>query len=225
MLYAIKHKNKIVLGPLEWNKKYFEKVLKIRHSIDTELPFRSPLTVPLVIDENTSIHEAIVNQPDFDRMTQAYHGPFWDVSNSVIIANYEVHDLTIDSTRDNFRALAAAERYKKEISNIKVEVQGIEVTVDTSRDGRNIFFQKVMTMSDDSTVNWKFPEGWLTLTKAELELVVQAGADHIQEAFDWENSINNQINTAVTVEELYTIEIVEEQQEELETNNDNNSEV
>jgi hypothetical protein len=220
MLYAIKHKNNVVLGPLEWNKKYFEKVLKIRYSIDTELPVRSPLTLPLIVDESTSIHEAIVNQPDIDTMTQAYHGPFWDLTNVVIVANYEVHNLEIDSARNNFRALAAVERYKKEISNVKVEVQGVNITADTSRDGRNIFFQKFVLMGEDSTVNWKFPEAWLTLTKQELGLIVQVGAAHIQASFDWEKNINDQIDAAETAEQLYAIDIVEEPQEALEQSND-----
>jgi hypothetical protein len=220
MLYAIKHKNRVVLGPLEWDKKYFEKVLKIRHSIDIELPFRQPLTLPFIIDENTSIHEAIVSRPDLDPMMQAYYGPLWDVSGDVIVANYEVHDHTIEDARNNFRTLAAAERYSKEISSVKVEIQGIEVTADTSRAGRNIFLQKFMLMGDAEVVNWKFPEGWLTLTKAELGMIVQAGAAHIQAAFDWEKSINDQIDAAETAEELYAIEIVEKPIYPFEENSD-----
>lgn len=220
MLYAIKHKNRVVLGPVEWDKKYFEKVLKVRHSIDIELPFRQPLTVPLVIDENTSIHEARANQPDIDPMMQAYYGPLWDVSGDVIIADYEVNDHTIEDARNNFRILAAAERYSKEISNVKVEVQSIKITADTSRDGRNIFLQKFILMSDAEVVNWKFPEGWLLLTKAELGAIIQAGAAHIQAAFDWEKGINDQIDAANTAEELYAIEIIQKPLNSFEENSD-----
>jgi len=220
MLYAIKHKNRVVLGPLEWDKKYFEKVLKVRHSIDTELSIRNPLTIPLIINENTSIHEARTNQPDIDPMIQAYYGPLWDTSEEVIIANYEIHDHTIEGARNNFRNLAATERYSKEISNVKVAVQETEVTADTSRDGRNIFLQKFILMSDAEVVNWKFPEGWLLLTKAELETIVQAGAAHIQAAFDWEKSINDQIDAANTAEELYAIEIIQKPLNPFEENSD-----
>jgi hypothetical protein len=224
MLYAIKHKNRVVSGPLAWAQKYFTTVLKVRHRIDATIPGKAPETMPYTVNEDTSIHEVVKNEPELDTMTQAYHGPFWDTSGDVIVANYEVHDLEIASARNNFRAVAAFERYKKEIANTKAEVQGIEVTVDTSRDGRNIFVQKFMLMGDDDTVNWKFPEAWLTLTKAELGLVVQVGADHIQAAFDWEKGINEQIDAAETAEELHAIVIVEKQPNPvealLEENND-----
>jgi hypothetical protein len=211
MLYAIKHKNRVVCGPLAWAQKYFATVLKVRHRIDATIPGKPPEEIPFIIDEDTSIHEVVKNEPELDTMTQAYHGPFWDVSGDVIVANYEVHDLEIASARNNFRAVAAFERYKKEISNVKVEVQGVEVTCDTSRDGRNIFLQKFTLMGDEDTVNWKFPETWLTLAKAELGSIVQAGASHIQAAFDWEKDINDQIDAAETAEELHAIEIVEKQ--------------
>ena len=213
MLYAIKHKNRVVVGPLAWAQKYFTTVLKVRHRIDANIPGKAPENMPWIIDENTSIHDVIKNEPELDTLTQAYHGPFWDMTNDVIVANYEVHDLEIESARNNFRAIAAFERYKKEISNVKVEIQNIEVTIDTSREGRNIFIQKFMLMSDTDTVNWKFPEAWLTLSKPELGLIVQEGAAHIQAAFDWEKGINDLIDSANTSEELHAIEIIEKPKE------------
>jgi hypothetical protein len=209
MLYAIKHKNRVVLGPLAWAQKYFTTVLKVRHRIDANVPGKAPEVLPWIINEDTSIHEVVKNEPELDTMTQAYHGPFWDLSGDVIVANYEVHNLQIESARDNFRTIAAFERYKKEISSVRVKIQEIEVTADTSREGRNIFLQKFLLMSDTDTVNWKFPEAWLTLTKQELGTVIQTGASHIQSAFDWEKQINDQIDEAMTAEELYAIEIVE----------------
>lgn len=209
MLYAIKHKNRVVLGPLAWAQKYFTTVLKVRHKIDANVPGKAPDVMPWVINEDTSIHEVIKNEPPLDTMTQAYHGPFWDTTGDVIVANYEVHNLPIESARNNFRAIAAFERYKKETSNVKVIIQETEVTADTSREGRNIFLQKFLLMSDTDTANWKFPETWLTLTKQELGAVMQAGAAHIQDAFDWEKDINDQIDSAQTAEELYAIKIVE----------------
>lgn len=222
MLYAIKHKNRIVSGPLAWAQKYFATVLKIRHRIDATIPGKAPENMPFVIDEDTSIHEVIKNEPEIDTMTQAYHGPFWDMTEDVIVANYEVHDLEISSARNNFRAIAAFERYKKETSNVKVEIQGMEVTADTSRDGRNIFLQKYTLMNENDIVNWKFPEAWLSLTKQELGFLVQAGAAHIQATFDWEKNINDQIDAAQTAEELHAIEIVEKQPKPFEEINDSN---
>jgi len=68
-------------------------------------------------------------------------------------------------------------------------------------------------MGENDTVNWKFPEGWLTLTKVELGAAVSAGAAHIQGSFDWEKAKIEEIEAAETVEVLDAIVIVEPQEE------------
>jgi hypothetical protein len=207
MLYAIVHKGRVVLGPLAWAQKYYTDVLKIRHRIQANIPGQAPETLPYVINEETEIREVQEVKPGLDEMTQYYYGPLWDLTGDVIIANYEVMDHDIGISRNNFRAVAAFERYKKEISNVKATIQSKEVTLDTSRDGRAIFLQRYSLMGDSEVVNWKFPEGWLQLTKLELGSAVQAGLTHIQSAFDWEKDINDQIDAANTAEELHAIEI------------------
>jgi hypothetical protein len=213
MSFAIVHKNRVIVGPMGWNQKYFTNVLKIRHRVDANIPGIEPEVLPFIIDESTSIHRVIENKPDINLMTHHYYGPLWDLSQDVIIANYEVKDIAIEVARDNFRVVAAAERYKKEVSGAKTILQDKEVTLDTSREGRNIFVQKFLLMSEDDIVNWKFPEGWLTISKQELGSVVLAGAAHIQKSFDWEKEINNQIDACSTLQELVSLTIVEGQVE------------
>jgi hypothetical protein len=215
MMYVIIHKSRVIVGPLAWAQKYYTDVLKIRHRIQANIPGQAPEQMPYTVDENTKIHEVVENKPNIDPMIQYHYGPLWDTTNDVVVANYEVKELSIESARNNFRHLAAHERYKKEISGTKVTIQDKEVSVETSRGDRDIFVQKYLLMSEQETVNWKFSEGWLTLTKQELGSVVQAGATHIQNSFDWEKNINDQIDAAQTPEELYAIEI-EEKKEPLE---------
>jgi hypothetical protein len=62
-------------------------------------------------------------------------------------------------------------------------------------------------MGNDDTANWKFPEGWLTLTKDDLASVVTAADAYVQGVFDWEKTINDEIDAAETAEELHAIEI------------------
>jgi hypothetical protein len=64
-------------------------------------------------------------------------------------------------------------------------------------------------MEDSDTVHWKFPEAWLTLTKAEASQVVKAGASYVQTQFQWEANLISDINNATTLEELDSIVIVE----------------
>ena len=102
--------------------------------------------------------------------------------------------------------MVAVKRYVKEVAGTKATVQNTEVTVDTSREGRNVFVQKYSLMKTGDTVNWKFPEGWLTLTKIELGTIVTAGQTHIQSFFDWEKDYSDQIDAAQTKQDLLDIE-------------------
>jgi hypothetical protein len=207
-MYAVVYKDKVIVGPMVWNRGIFEGSLE-RKDIKTSLPRVAPEQLPFVINEDAKIMLVEENRPEMNPMVEYYYGPLWDVSGEKAIANYEVHDSPIAFAQVNFRQQAADERWKKEIVGTKINIQNTEVTIDTSRDGRNIFVQKYSLMADNETVNWKFPEGWLTLTKAELGQIVNAGAAHIQSAFDWEKTINEQIDAATTKEELLAIEIVE----------------
>ena len=54
---------------------------------------------------------------------------------------------------------------------------------------------------------FKFPEGWLTLSKEELGLVVSTGATYIQSQFDWEVEKGIEINAKETAKELDLVDV------------------
>lgn len=208
-MYAVIHKNKVIIGPKEWNRAFYTFRLKKLGVNPSTMPRTAPESLPYIIDDDTKVVPATIIHDDVTPMVQHHRGPVWTIQEDSAIAHYQAVDNSIEASRNNFREQAADERYKKEVSGTKVVIQDIEVSIDTSRDGRNIFLQKYSLIGDEDTVNWKFPEGWLTISKAELGVIVMAGAAHIQSAFDWEKSINEQIDAAETAEELLAIEIVE----------------
>jgi hypothetical protein len=206
-MYVVVYKNRVIVGPMGWNRAIFQGALE-KQKVNVGLPRVAPETLPLIIDEDTKIARAEESRPALNPLVEYYYGPLWDLSNDVAIANFEVHDTPIESARGNFKALAAEERWKKEEAGTTINIQQMTVSLDTSREGRNIFLQKYSLMGENDTVNWKFPEGWLTLTKAELGQIVVTGAAYIQSCFDWERGINDQIDAVNTKEELLAIEIV-----------------
>jgi len=214
-MYAVIHKEKVIIGPKGWDRGFFSfRFQQLKINAPT-MPRTAPTSFPYIVDENTRIVPAMVTYEEINTMTQYHRGPVWTIGEGSASALYEAVDTPIEQARANFRNQAADERYKKEVAGTKTTVQDLEVSLDTSRDGRNIFIQKFSLMGDSDTANWKFPEGWLTLTKPELGQIVQVGAAHIQSAFDWEKGINDQIDAATTAEELLTIEIVEKTEENL----------
>lgn len=204
-MFVVVHKGRVVLGPMGWKQKYFTDVLKIRHNTKVDVPGVAPEVLPLAIGENTAIHRVIINQPEIDTAVEYLYGPIWDLSSDTVVANYEIRDLSVVDARNNFRTIAATERYKKEIAGFKLVVKDTEVFIDTSRESRTIFVQKVLSMEDYDVVNWKFAEGWISLSKKDLIYIVSELNKYIQAAFDWEKLVNTEIDSATNKEQLKSI--------------------
>ena len=64
-------------------------------------------------------------------------------------------------------------------------------------------------MGENDVVNWKFPEAWLTLTKSDLGIAVNAGVAHVQAQFNWELAKNEEIDACTTAAELDAVVIIE----------------
>ena len=196
------HNERVLVGPMSWNRPMFEGGLD-RLKISALLPRNDPETVPIVIDDATYLTTAQLVIPDHNSRTQTYYGPFWDFTNPAIaVGTFEIKYKQIWEIQAQLRDEAKANRYTAEVGGTHSVIQGKKVTIDTSREGRNIFVQKYSLMGTDETVNWKFPETWLTLTKDELGQCVAAGAAHIQATFDWEKLKDDEITASTTIEEL-----------------------
>lgn len=207
-MYAVIYDNRVLVGPMNWNRGMFQGALE-RKGIQYPLPRTAPDNLPLTINEHAKIMRVDEIRPTMNPLVEFYYGPLWDITEETAIANYEVHDSPIESMRYNLKQVAAQERYKREVLGTTTTIQDQTVTIDTNRGTRDIFVQKYLLMSDSDTVNWKFPEGWLTLTKQDLGTVVQAGAQYIQSCFDWELNIAEQIDLAQTKQDLLAIIIAE----------------
>ena len=207
-MYAVIYDNRVQVVQTDWNRAMFQGALE-KKGIKQLLPRVAPETLPMIIDEHAKIMLVEEVRPEVSPLVEYYYGPLWEITETKAIANYEVHDTPIESARYNLKQLTAGERYKKEIMGTTVTIQGNQVTIDTNRGARDIFVQKYLLMAENDTVNWKFPEMWLTLTKTDLGLCVAAGAQYIQGCFDWELNIAAQIDQAETKQQLLAIEIVE----------------
>lgn len=203
-MYAVVYNDRVIVGPMDWNRAIFQGSLE-KENVMAGIPRVAPETLPYIINEDARIALVEEQRPEINPMVEYYYGPQWDLSGDKAVAVYEAVDTLVDFARDNFKTKAAEARWKKETAGTKINIQGTEVSLDTSRDGRNIFIQKYSIMTEEEVANWKFPEGWLTLTKSDLGSIVSAGSSYIQNCFDWEKTINDEINAATSKEELVSI--------------------
>ena len=211
MQYLIVENRQIVhLGPMNWNTRKFQSEINdLADQEGLEIDFTFSPTEPegyIKISDTLEVFPVdAINVPDHNPLFEQLVGPFWNYDGNKATASYDAIPADINASKGALKQLAANQRWIKENTPFKMTVQGVEITVDVSRDNRNIFVQKYSMMADNETVDWKFPETWLTLTKAELGEVVSGGAAHIQTQFDWEKSLVDQIDSATSFDVLKTL--------------------
>jgi hypothetical protein len=205
--YVLANNNHVLNGPRAWNYRSFESTLEEDLEIEYKLPLTKTDEEIITIDENTHIYPARYEYPAYNQKTEYLHGPFWDFSTGTAIGTFEILPIQIEFIKQSLKQKVAANRYIKENAGTKITIQDTEVSIDTSRDNRNIFVQKYLLMNDTDTIQWKFPETWLTLSKQELGLVVTAADAYIQAQFDWEVTKGIEIDSKTTAEELNLVDI------------------
>jgi hypothetical protein len=202
--YVLVHNGFVINGPRAWNYRSFESSLEEECEISYKLPMSKSDEEIISIDENTKIYAAELVYPNYNPKIEYPHGPFWDFSSGKAIGTFQVLETPIDSIKNTLKAQVADIRWRKETSGKKIIIQGTEVFISTSRDQRINYSQKYLLMAESDTVQWKFNEGWLTLSKTELGQIVSAIDSHVESAFTWEGNKNTQdaCNTAAELDAL-----------------------
>lgn len=197
----------ILLGPIEWRARFIQSELN-----DLGIDYTVPQTEPasyLKINDNIEIFTATVKIPNHDPIYEELEGPYWNFDNNFADGWYYPRNKNLEHAKGALKNIAAAERYKKEIAGTKLTINGTEISVDTSREGRALYNQQLASMSTSTSIDWKFPEAWLTLSKTNMNAIVTGINTFIQDQFTWEKSISDAIDTATSREELTAITIVE----------------
>ena len=144
--------------------------------------------------------------PSHNPKIQWLSGPNFQIDDNIVIANYETKPLDLDVAKGNLIDKLPSARYAKEIKSINITLNDLVLTINTDRETRAIYANKLIGMGENN-INWKFSEGWMTLNKADLEYIIQQIDFSVQEAFDWELSKLNEIKVCKTLEELDKIVI------------------
>ena len=208
-MFVIVYDNQVVLGPMRWNKYRFENFLVEEYEVTATLPQTNEPETMVTVNDNCVIYP-VQGSPDpiFNPVIEMLHGPFWDFSNNVATSSFQVQPLPIDAVKNMLKATTATERYRKEILGTTATIQGTIVSIATDRDSRNIVNNTYLIAGDADTIQWKFPEAWLTLTKSDLGLVVSTINSYVQEQFAWESAKVAEIDACQTSMELANVVIV-----------------
>lgn len=207
-MYVLVSDNFVLNGPRSWSPGSFGRTLREDLNINYLLPSNKSDGEPIFITETVKILPVIFDDPPQHNSKIEYlHGPFWDLSGNVAIGSYTVERNHIDSVKSAFKQIVTSNRYTKEVSGITCTVQNTLVSVNTSREARGNYIQRYLMMGDNDTLDWKFADVWLNVTKNDMATITQAISDHIQQQFDWEANKHIEIDLASTHEELDAINI------------------
>jgi hypothetical protein len=206
MFFVITQDNFVIVGPNTWNRFKFEEALQEECGITYTLPNSNDSGASFIISEVVKILPVVsLPEPEYNSKIQRLDGPYWIFSDQNAQMYYTAVDLPVDAVRNSLIALVANNRYYKEVGGIKMTVQETVVSIDTARNSRNIYIDAYNTVKIGETVNWKFPECWMSINRVELDSIVQAIKGHVEYCFNWEMAKDQEINSAQTLQELNAI--------------------
>ena len=203
----------VIIGPRpDWHQKLFQ------HAVDEEFEngdIPHAVTIPgAAPTSNTTLNNSVIVYHvtdigitgDYNPKIQKLDGPYFtftDIATSNLIAVNK----DIVQVRHELKEIAANTRWIREIKGTTITLQGSTVSLDTNRGSRDIFLQAYQLGSNGAV--WKFPSCWLTLSNAELGLIVEAVMGHVQTCFVWESTIDAEIDAATTLTALDKIVVVD----------------
>lgn len=204
----VENKEYVILGPSEWRKGFFQSELDDL-GVSYDLSKSAP-TEKLTISDNLEIYPVhSIIEPGYNPLYEHLGGPFWAFETGQAKGWYNVREHSIETVRRNLKGLAAAERYRKEISGTTTDVADALIKLDTNRESRALLAQKLLGMPEYTAIDWKHDGGWVQLTKTHIQTLITAIDAHIQSAFAWEKNISDKIDAATTLWQLKSIQIVE----------------
>lgn len=203
MYILLENDQKAHLGPIEWNPRMFQNVLKDDLNIITSLPTTKTDNDIITINDTLKIYPAQYVYPTtHNSKIEQYAGPFWSIVNGVAIGTFTNVPVSLEAAKNAVKGTVANNRWVSEVSGITLNIQGQDVFITTQRGERDIFLQALQQTDTNSTRLWKFNNVWLTLTYTDLQQIVTAVVTHIQDLFTWEQSKFVEIDAATSLSQL-----------------------
>jgi hypothetical protein len=186
---------------MPWRKLFFENIIMEDCEVEVTLPQKN--TDPYTVNSEIVILPARYTHEEFNSVTQKHNGPFWTITSTEAVGNFVTLDKDLDHVKSELKQLIADKRWTTEVNGIKVTFNGVEYSVDTSREGRKVYIEQLQMNS--SSYDWKFNEGYVTLTNSDLQSVVNSINQHLQSCFAEERTRISTIDSKTTLEDLQTL--------------------
>lgn len=204
----VKDRTQLLLGPIDWKQRFIQSELD-----DLEIPGKVPPVEIGYIDlgDGYEMFPIVSSNGDaFDPVWEELVGPKFTYEDNAAHESYTIRNRPLHFIKDTLINALAAERYRREVAGFTMNVRGVDVYISTAREDRQQFLEALATIGD-GYISWKFNTGFVNILKSDIEAIVEARKNYIQQQFTWEKNIYEAIKVATTIEQLKEIKIVEQE--------------
>lgn len=205
-MYALVHKNQVVLTQETWNTRMFNMVLDEDYGIKRRVLLAEENDVPIIIDEDTKLCTYYEIKPDYNERIEWLDGPIYETVGDGVVGSYLVKPLDLSIAKDNLKKLLPAARYAKEVKRTMLSHNGESFILNADRETRALIANKLLSIGD-KTINWKTETGWINVNKDGLESILNQIDEAVQHAFDWEYSKTLEIDACENLDDILKVKI------------------
>jgi hypothetical protein len=205
----VQNQTTVILGPMPWKQRFIQsEITQLIEDGVLSVNFTVPATEQgyINIGDGFEIFPCIVNTPDIDYNYQYLIGPTWSYTGNIATGSYTVGNTDISIVKSNLKNIVATERYSKQNQGTTVTVANTTFFVDTDTNTLNQFVS-LANATGTNTINYKSPVGFISVTGADIQSIVDQINAHIQEQFNWEMTMGQTIDAASDVTALQLIKI------------------
>ena len=205
------NKQMVILGPITWRQRFIQtEINDLIESEELTIDYTVPATEQgyINIGDGFEIFPVELTTPAFDPIYEELAGPFWTYENNIATGTYTVNTLSIEKIKGHLKQVVATERYRKQNLGITVTAANTSFSVSTDTNTINSLLSLANNTGTD-TINYKSPNGFISLTGADIQNIVNQIHDYIQTQFNWEKTTNETIDVTNDITLLQAIEIVE----------------
>ena len=214
-MFIIKNNNKVIYGPAQYNAGMFKYILIEECELqDVVVPFSLEIGEKVIINDEISILPAEFVYPNINSKIEQFAGPFWSFEYDKAIGTFEKADKSIDSVKSDLKVVVSDNRRKYETKDIELQINSTDVVIDASRENKANVIATYNLMQVGSTINFKFKNYvFLECSKEDLGIIVNAFNEQVNSAFNFEYYKIGEIETAISLEELDNIILIDESKE------------
>lgn len=215
-MFIIKQNNNVIYGPAEYNAGMFKYILIEDCELqDVVVPFSLNKGEKLIINDEISILPAELVYENINSKIEQYSGPFWSFEDDKAIGSYIKTNKSIDIVKSELKSIISEKRKKYETKNISMNINGIDVIIDASRENKANVIATYNLMSVGSTINFKFKNNlFLECSKEDLGIIVNAFNEQVNNAFNFEFNKTIEIDSAISLDELNSVILIDESKED-----------